>query len=260
MPMKALVTNVGGRALAETRGGARRLMQHDAMGNVISLINDAGVVTDTYEYWPFGEIRTQTGTSANPWKFGGAWGYYTDATGRLYVRARYYRPSLTRWQTVDPLWPSESAYVYVGGRAGSVVDPSGKKPARHDLTYEFCGGDPIANPIKCMLVNSALPPCTKGHPNFDTCGSSIIGENPGFGGCANRSNWPKPKPQTKLPCFASMWMADFCCKECEMRVCCHGAPGSPGPQPIIYQDPWTNIGPPTGYGGTRGIVGGVMYE
>jgi RHS repeat-associated protein len=127
MPMKAIVTNMGGRIVAEERGGTRRLMQHDAMGNVISLINDAGVVTDTYEYWSYGEIRTQTGSSTNPWKFGGAWGYYTDATGRQYVRARTLRNDLGRWITVDPLWPSEPAYGYAGNSPLVNVDPSGKR-------------------------------------------------------------------------------------------------------------------------------------
>jgi RHS repeat-associated protein len=128
MPMKAIVTNMGGRIVAEERGGTRRLMQHDAMGNVISLINDAGVVTDTYEYWSYGEIRTQTGSSTNPWKFGGAWGYYTDATGRQYVRARTLRNDLGRWITVDPLWPSEPAYGYAGGSPMVNVDSSGMAP------------------------------------------------------------------------------------------------------------------------------------
>ncbi|MEQ1822262.1 MAG: hypothetical protein ABL949_07120 [Fimbriimonadaceae bacterium] len=51
----------------------------------MALINDAGVVTDTYAYWPYGELRTSTGTTTNPFKFCGAWGYYTDTTPYKHV-------------------------------------------------------------------------------------------------------------------------------------------------------------------------------
>jgi RHS repeat-associated protein len=126
MPMKSRVTNMNGRIVAEERDGTRRLFQHDALGNVITVLGESGVITDTYEYWSYGEIRSQTGTSNNPWKFGGAWGYYTDASGRQYVRARTLRNDLGRWITVDPLWPSEPSYGYAGGSPIVNVDPSGK--------------------------------------------------------------------------------------------------------------------------------------
>ncbi len=64
--MTARVTSANGRIVAETRGGVRKYHQHDALGSTIPLINDAGTVTDTYTYWPYGEIRTSTGTTVNP--------------------------------------------------------------------------------------------------------------------------------------------------------------------------------------------------
>ncbi|MEQ1824131.1 MAG: RHS repeat-associated core domain-containing protein [Fimbriimonadaceae bacterium] len=110
--MSARVSNIGGRIVGVKRNGVYHSHQHDALGNTIALINDAGVVTDTYAYWPYGELRTSTGSTTNPFKFCGAWGYYTDTTGRTYVRARTLRPGLTRWMTVDPLWPNQPRYVY----------------------------------------------------------------------------------------------------------------------------------------------------
>jgi RHS repeat-associated protein len=103
----------------------RSYHQHDALGNTIALINDSGVVTDTYAYWPYGELRTSTGTITNPFKFCGAWGYYTDTTGRTYVRARTLRPGLTRWMTVDPLWPADRPFSYGDCSPILSVDPSG---------------------------------------------------------------------------------------------------------------------------------------
>ncbi|MEQ1824128.1 MAG: RHS repeat-associated core domain-containing protein [Fimbriimonadaceae bacterium] len=119
------VTNMGGRVIATKRAGVRSYHQHDALGNTIALINDSGVVTDTYTYWPYGELRTSTGSTVNPFKFCGAWGYYTDTTGRTYVRARTLRPGLTRWMTVDPLWPSEHSYIYAALNPVTLRDSSG---------------------------------------------------------------------------------------------------------------------------------------
>ncbi|MEQ1822912.1 MAG: RHS repeat-associated core domain-containing protein [Fimbriimonadaceae bacterium] len=123
--MSARVSNIGGRIVGEKRNGSYRSHQHDALGNTIALINDAGVVTDTYTFWPYGELRTSTGTTTNPFKFCGAWGYYTDTTGRTYVRARTLRPGLCRWMTVDPLWPFRLPYTYVAASPASRSDRFG---------------------------------------------------------------------------------------------------------------------------------------
>jgi hypothetical protein len=93
MAMSARVTNANGRIIAEKRNGQRRYHQHDALGNTIALIDDAGTVTNTFEYWPYGELRTPVlGALPTPFLYCGRWGYYTDTTGRTYVRARTYRP------------------------------------------------------------------------------------------------------------------------------------------------------------------------
>jgi RHS repeat-associated protein len=98
----------------------------DTLGNVIETRNmDTGAQTSSTTYWPYGEVRTQTGTNPSPFGFCGVWGYYTQAGQPTYVRARYYRPNLGRWQTVDPLWPGESAFEYAAGSPSNLVDHSG---------------------------------------------------------------------------------------------------------------------------------------
>ncbi len=57
MAMSARVTNANGRIIAEKRNGQRRYHQHDALGNTIALIDDAGTVTNTFSHWPYGELR-----------------------------------------------------------------------------------------------------------------------------------------------------------------------------------------------------------
>ncbi len=108
------------------------------------------------------------------------------------------------WRRGDP-WPLPPP-----GR------PIKRPPFNEDAisdALEACG----SNPIGCAIINLNLPPCTASNPNFDKCGEQIIGPGPI---CANRSSWPSPKPQTKMPGGASMWGADLCCIECQMRVCC----------------------------------------
>jgi RHS repeat-associated protein len=245
MPMKAVYRTVNGRILGHNKAGVASEYLLDPLGSVIGTSTSAGVVSNRTTYWPYGEVRTGGVSSVTPFGFCGAWGYYTDSSGSLNVRARYYRPSLTRWQTVDPLWPMERAYGYVQCSPTVLLDYAGKKPKRvprrliktlpnFDLVDELCGNQ---DPLACGGVNAHLPPCTKGHPLFDICGRHYIGANPPMGGCANRSNWPCPKPQISfLPPGLNGITGEYCCKECEMRVCCHLG----GPYPI----PPTPVGPP----------------
>ena len=121
-------TTVNGRILHEDRNGVKTLFMPDTLGNVIETRNmDTGAQTSSTTYWPYGEVRTQTGTNPSPFGFCGVWGYYTQAGQPTYVRARYYRPNLGRWQTVDPLWPSEDAYLYGINSPVALIDPSGEK-------------------------------------------------------------------------------------------------------------------------------------
>jgi len=136
------------------------------------------------EYWPYGEIQTETGTNPSPWSFVGLLGYLRDTASRLYVRARHYRPGLARWQTVDPLWPDESAYGYASGQTTTLTDPSGlwaPKPGAEILdcakrlygekcTYNQPGG------LACVEIFSIcagikpkdIPrPCNHGRPTPD---------------------------------------------------------------------------------------------
>ncbi len=110
----------------ENRGGVESFYAPDTMGSTVALLNSSGVVTDTYTYWPYGEIRSHVGSSQTPFTFLGMIGYYTDVVGNfIYVRARYLRQALARWQSVDPLWYQQPAYSYAHGNPELYVDPSG---------------------------------------------------------------------------------------------------------------------------------------
>ncbi|RYG67372.1 hypothetical protein EON80_13690, partial [bacterium] len=76
-----------------------------------------------------------TGTNPSPWGYVGTQGYMRDSSERLYVRARHYRPATTRWTTVDPLWPDESAYGYASNVPAILTDSFGLSPNQNCPTH-----------------------------------------------------------------------------------------------------------------------------
>ena len=106
MAMKVVYTTINGVIVQEDRNGVQRNYIPDPFGNTIAL-TDATTSTDTWTYWPYGEVRTRTGTNATRFLFVGTLGYSKDGgSGYLhYVRARYYQA--TKW----PQWQNSVAKV-----------------------------------------------------------------------------------------------------------------------------------------------------
>ena len=137
MPMSVTYTNYNGRIVCENRGGVETLFMPDTLGNVIETRDMAtGVKTSETTYWPYGEVRTQTGTNPSPWGFCGVWGYYSAPGEPMYVRARYDRPALGRWMTVDPLW-HRTTYTY--DLAGQQIGRQDARGNRITYTYDAAG-------------------------------------------------------------------------------------------------------------------------
>ncbi len=130
MAMKVTYTVVNGEVLSVNRNGVIRDYVPDSLGSTIALLDNTQTITDTFEYWPYGEVRLRTGTATTPFQFVGTLGYYSDAAGRTYVRARYLRTTLTRWLTEDPIGFSSgdvNTYVYVRNRTSTAIDLTGLK-------------------------------------------------------------------------------------------------------------------------------------
>ena len=126
MAMSVVYATINGQIVSENRGGVISYYAPDNLGSTVALLDAAGTVTDTFTYWPYGEIQSHVGSSVTPFTFCGTLGYYLDVLGsQIYVRARYLRQALTRWLTVDSMWPAEKAYAYVDNSPCVFVDPSG---------------------------------------------------------------------------------------------------------------------------------------
>jgi RHS repeat-associated protein len=115
-----------GGVLSQRRGNTSHYHHHDAMGSTRFLTDSSGTVTDTYLNDAWGNSVASTGTTVNPFRWVGKYGYYTDnSTGQVYVRARMYQPAVARWVSVDPLFESGELYNYGNGNATRAIDPSG---------------------------------------------------------------------------------------------------------------------------------------
>ena len=97
---------------------------YDAHGNVTMLTDDTGAVIKRYDYDPYGvELGAEDSTDENPFRYSGQ---YTDReTGYVYLRARYYAPSLGRFLSMDLMMDGANWYIYCAGNPVMFIDPSG---------------------------------------------------------------------------------------------------------------------------------------
>lgn len=95
----------------------------DHQGTTRALTNNTGDVTGTASYDPHGQPLTTTGA---PSRFGYA-GEYTDPTGLIYLRARYYDPTTQQFLTRDPLEAlTNTPYSYANNNPLTYTDPTGE--------------------------------------------------------------------------------------------------------------------------------------
>ena len=125
----AYVYGVAGVPLAQVGldDGAVDYLHVDALGSVVATTDAAGTVTAEGDYDLYGVPLSDVG--ADPvgavTRFGYA-GEYTDPTGYIYLRARYYDPATAQFLTVDPLVDTTgNPYGYTGGNPLQYVDPLG---------------------------------------------------------------------------------------------------------------------------------------
>jgi RHS repeat-associated protein len=156
------------------------------LGSTIALSNDAGTVTTTYRYGPFGSTSI-TGPSTNPFQFTGR---ENDGNGLYYYRARYYSPSHSRFLSEDPLEfdaGDPNLYAYVFNNPTNFVDPTGEKirlpqPIKNCLLWML-----KAAGIDLAKRKSAVDPATLAQG----CGGGNKAGNPGASSATNRNNLNK---------------------------------------------------------------------
>jgi RHS repeat-associated protein len=102
----------------------------DAIGSIRALTDEAGAVTDTYDYTAFGEPRSHEGDDPQPYAFAGE--PYDLSVGLQYHRARWLDPATGRFaaidsfegRTIDPR--TLHRYLYAATDPVNTTDPSGQ--------------------------------------------------------------------------------------------------------------------------------------
>ena len=121
--MKARYTNIDGQVVAERRAGVRSLYVPDAIGST-SAIAISQTVTDTFSYWPYGEVRARTGYTATQFRFCGTLGCRQGDRG-YYVLGLSSNAILGRWLSPDAFPLSgitTSRYLLCSGNPASQVE------------------------------------------------------------------------------------------------------------------------------------------
>ena len=101
-----------------------RYYQQDALGSVIALTDETGVIRTQYFYDPYGNTTVSGEISGNLFQYTGR---ENDGIGLYYYRARYYSPELQRFISEDPIGfkGGMNFYNYVNNRPTVIIDPYG---------------------------------------------------------------------------------------------------------------------------------------
>jgi RHS repeat-associated protein len=117
-----------GRIAQNNSGGGTSYFLGDALGSVRQLTDSNGNITLTKSYTPYGSVLSSSGSGASAYGFTSEW---TDNTGLVYLRARYYAPGVGRFITRDR-WVGDynnpltlNGWNYVEGNPINRHDPSG---------------------------------------------------------------------------------------------------------------------------------------
>ena len=97
-------------------------LQKNAHGDVTAAISGTERAA-TYDYDAFGNTLVEEGEINNPIRYSGE--YLDEETGLIYLRARYYDPSVGRFISEDPIRDGMNWYAYCGNSPIMFVDPSG---------------------------------------------------------------------------------------------------------------------------------------
>ena len=104
----------------------------NAHGDVVNLTDSTGAITKSYKYDAFGVEQNVDDADDNAFRYCGE--YYDSESGTIYLRARYYDPTIGRFisrdsvtgENTDPL--SLNLYTYCHNNPILGVDPSGHLP------------------------------------------------------------------------------------------------------------------------------------
>jgi len=110
-------------------GANRRYFLYNGHGDTVQLTGTTGSSIKAYDYDAFGVEKNIDPEDTNLFRYCGE--YFDKETGTIYLRARYYDPTIGRFITEDSYWGEDSdplslnLYTYCGNNPIGYIDPSG---------------------------------------------------------------------------------------------------------------------------------------
>ena len=126
-PYKTIMENELGRDEAEPAF----YYQGDHLGSSAYLTDEAGAITQTLNYLPYGEDWVDVHNNPNylsRYKYNGK--EKDPESGLHYYGARYYDSDISQWLSIDPMadkYPSLSPYNYCADNPVNIIDPDGRE-------------------------------------------------------------------------------------------------------------------------------------
>ena len=173
-----------GGVLSQRRGTTTSTLHADALGTTRALTSSMQTTTDSYLYDAWGNQVASTGSTVNPFRWVGRYGYYQDSsTGLVYVRARMYQPTVARWLARDHAGFRDGINYYLYGRTSPAFarDPSGLWVVDRSSCIADCEDD-CATRFYPSPWNPWFVGCVAG------CGPGCDGKD--FSLCSYVNGWP----------------------------------------------------------------------
>ena len=119
-----------------------KLYLFNGHGDVTSMVDKSGKVTKTYSYDAFGNEVNRDKNDTNPFRYCGE--YWDNETESIYLRARYYNPSIGRFTTEDTHWNSINLiYGDKEYKKDETKYPDINAILQSSNLYWYCMGNPI---------------------------------------------------------------------------------------------------------------------